>query len=131
MNGATMRIIRAIQSERMQWALFFAFMGGKGHALRLLWRNLKEKDHIKSLDFNLRITVEWFQINSFVGGGGGHRLLRIKKMEKWQVFVYALMKIQVPFSARNFSSNWWNYLSQGGVCSLNLISPQISVPNVT
>ena len=53
----------------MQWAVYLACMGGEGHALRLLWRNLKEKDHIKSLDFNGRLTVKWFQKNRF----GGHR----------------------------------------------------------
>jgi hypothetical protein len=35
-----------------------------------LWRNLKETDHVRSLDFEERVTIEGLQRNSF----GGHRL---------------------------------------------------------
>jgi hypothetical protein len=33
-------------------------MGEKGNAYRLLWRSLKETDHMKCLDFEERIRLE-------------------------------------------------------------------------
>ena len=70
-------IVQVIKSRRMSWVGHVARMGEKRGVYRVLWGNLRERDHLGDPDVDGRITLRWIFKNLDVGVWTGSSWLRI------------------------------------------------------
>ena len=87
-------IFRVIKSRRMRLAGHVARMGERRGVDRVLWRNLRERDHLGDEGIDGRIILRWIFRNWDVGGIDWIEL--VQDRDRWRALVNAVMNIRVP-----------------------------------
>ena len=87
-------IFRVIKSRRMRLAGHVARMGERRGVDRVLWRNLRERDHLGDEGVDGRIILRWIFRNWDVGGIDWIEL--VQDRDRWRALVNAVMNIRVP-----------------------------------